>query len=82
MQGSDVRYRPASYRRGHAHVPGKAIIKVILVAVCFVGNDHDVAVFGKHGIDRALLVRKEVLNGRETQSRPEPLAASSAGLRD
>ena len=54
-----------SIRQGVAHVPGKAVNKVILGAMRFVGNDDDVASFGKRRINQPLLLREELLHGRK-----------------
>ena len=43
----DAEADEGNIRQRVAHVTGKAVDKVILHAVRFVGDDHDVAAFGK-----------------------------------
>ena len=46
-------------------MPGEAVDEVVLAAVSLVGNHDDVAAVREHRMPVALLLRKELLDGRE-----------------
>ena len=50
-------------RQGVAHVAGEAVNEVVLAAVRFVGDDHDVAPLGKRRVPVTLLLGQELLDG-------------------
>src|SRR5690606_34515061 len=54
--------------QGVAHVAGEAVDEVILAAVSLVGDDYDVAPFGKQRVAIAFVVGKELLDGGENHA--------------
>jgi hypothetical protein len=52
-------------RKGIAHVAGKTVDEVILAAVGLIGDDHDVLAVRENRVTVALLLREELLDGRE-----------------
>ena len=52
-----------SIGQGIAHVASIAVDKVVLAAMGFVSNDHDVTALGKRRVGIALLLGKELLDG-------------------
>ena len=69
-------FRSSSSRGGHepyegciwqhvAHAAGKTVNEIVLAAVRFVGDDHDVAPVREHRMAVALLLRQKLLDGGE-----------------
>ena len=50
------------------HVPRESVNEIVLAAVSLVGDDDDVPPVREHRMPVALLLRKELLNGREHNS--------------
>ena len=63
-------WRPSEANEGSvwksiAHVPGKTADEIVLAAMRFISDDHDIPPLGKQWMRSALFVRKELVNRRE-----------------